>query len=242
MRAAPTESAQFNQWLRDRRLDTPSERYLLRREYAFVSRFVGNATQPGWLLEVCSGDGWIALPLHSRGLRVMGLDINPVPLNLLRKRANDMPLVLGNGIHLPFVAESLGCVVAIQCLHYLDTIRFLQECGRVLCNRGLLIFETLNRHSYKWVLKKLRRWLGLGPTADGYDRQLNIASCSQVLRGIREHGFEVQAVSGYGWIPFTRRSSSGLVEVIARIEKRLRLNRWYRISPRVLVGARKRVQ
>ena len=157
MGSAATDSAQSTQWLRDRRPDTPSERYLFRREYAFISRLLGDTTQPHRLLEVCSGDGWIALPLHSIGLRIVGLDINPVPLNVLRGRASDMPLVLGNGMRLPFVADSLGCVVAIQCLHYLDYIGFLQECSRVLCNDGLLIFETLNRHSYKWVLKKLRR-------------------------------------------------------------------------------------
>jgi ubiquinone/menaquinone biosynthesis C-methylase UbiE len=143
MGSATRDSAHFNQWLRDRRPDTPGERYLFRREYAFISRLLGDATQPHWLLEVCSGDGWLALPLHSTGLRIVGLDVNPVPLNVLRKRASDMPLVLGNGMRLPFAVESLGCVAAIQCLPYLDYIGFLQECSRVLCNGGLLIFDTM---------------------------------------------------------------------------------------------------
>jgi hypothetical protein len=99
--------------------------------------------------------------------------------------------------------------------------------------------STGNRHSYKWVLKKLRHCLGLGPTADWFDRQLNIASCGQVLRVIREYGFDIQAVSGYGWIPFTRSSGSELVDVMARVERRLWLDRWYGISPRILVGATK---
>lgn len=242
MGSAPTDSAQFDQWLRDRRADTPGERYLLRREYVFISRLVGDTPQQYWVLEVCSGDGWITLPLHRMGLQVAGLDINPVPLNLLWQRASDMSLVLGDGMRLPIAAESLGGVIAIQCLHYLDFVRFLQECGRVLCNGGLLIFETRNRHSYKWVLRKLRRCLGLGPTTDWFDRQLDIASCSQVLRVIREVGFDIQAISGYDWIPFSRRSGSALVDVMARVERGLRLDRWYGISPRILVAARKSLQ
>jgi SAM-dependent methyltransferase len=242
MEPVSKDSAQFTEWLRDRRFDTPSERYLFRREYAFVSQLLGDTSRPRWLLEVCSGDGWIALPLHGAGLRVMGLDINPVPLNLLRKRASDMPLVLGNGMRLPFSAGSLGGVVAIQCLYFLDYLSFLQECSRVLCKGGLFIFETLNRHSYKWGLKKLRRCLGLGPTAEWYDRQLNVAGCGQVLRVVRDYGFDIQAVSGYGWIPFTRKSGSGLVDAMARVERTLRLDRWYEISPRILVAARKSVQ
>jgi acetolactate synthase regulatory subunit len=65
---------------------------------------------------------------------------------------------------------------------------------------------------------------------------------SRVLRVIRDHGFDIQAVSGHGWIPFTRKSGSALVDVMARVERRLRLDRWYGISPRILVGARKSAQ
>jgi hypothetical protein len=71
---------------------------------------------------------------------------------------------------------------------------------------------------------------------------LNIAGCSKVLRAIRDHGFDIQAISGYGWIPFTRAGRSVLVDVMARVEGQLRLDRWYGISPQILVAARKRAQ
>ncbi len=97
---------------------------------------------------------------------------------------------------------------------------------------GLLIFDALNRHSYKWPLKLLSaRALAL-PSAN--------LSCNEILRTTIQHGFEIQAVRGYNWVPFTRHSDSALVSVTALVEEMLQLGHYYRISPKILVAARKR--
>ena len=154
-----SDSAQFEQWLHDKRPDVAMERYMLGRELAFVHHVLGATIQPRRLLEVCCGDGWITIPLHDNGISLVGLDFNPVPLEALRMQSGGLPLVLGDAMCLPFANGSIDSVVAIQCLHFLDRARFLQESSRIICDGGLLIFESLNRHSYKWLQRKLKRFL-----------------------------------------------------------------------------------
>jgi SAM-dependent methyltransferase len=233
------DSAQFGQWLRDKRPDVAMERYLLRRELTFVRRVLGGTIQPRRLLEVCCGDGWITIPLHATGFPAVGLDINLVPLGILRRQFSGLPLVLGDAMCLPFADGSLDCVVAIQCLHFLDRTRFLQECSRIMRSGGLLILESLNRHSYKWLQRRLRRCFSRSPSGAVSDKWVDILSCGEILREIAGHGFTTEAVSGYGWIPFARHSNSSWVGVMARVEQALRLERWYSISPRIIVAARK---
>ncbi|MDP8924332.1 MAG: class I SAM-dependent methyltransferase [Chloroflexota bacterium] len=61
----------------------------------------------------------------------------------------------------------------------------------------------------------------------------------EVLRAARDHDFEVRAVSGYTWLPFTRHSDSTLVRAAALVASALRLDRSYEISPKILVAARR---
>ncbi len=84
---------------------------------------------------------------------------------------------------------------------------------------------------YKWHLKnRVGRRLDL-PSAD--------LDYREVLRAAVDHGFEIRAVSGYNWVPFTRHSDSKLVRVAALVESALRLDRYYQISPKILVAARR---
>lgn len=219
--------------------DTTVGRYLLRREVAFIARSLGDATRPRRLLDLCCGSGSVTRLLHNTGLHVVGLDIDLVALGIFRRLSNQVPLVLGDALRLPLADGGLDCVVAIHCFDHLDRIQFLQECNRVLCNGGLLIFDSLNQHSYKWVLKRLRRSLGLDPPGNWSDKWINILSCGEVLRATANCGFEIQAVSGYNWVPFTQESDNNLVDTAALIEQALRLDCYYNISPRILIAARK---
>lgn len=239
MRSRPQDSVQLKHWSRDKRPDTAMERYLLQREQAFISRILGGTSRLEWLLDVCSGDGWIALPLHRMGLRTVGMDINPVPLALLRGRSNGVPLVQGNAMRLSFADDSLDCIVAIQCLHFLDRKRFLQECSRTIRRGGLLVLESLNRHSYKWLHRRLKSWLNRNPSGAVSAKWLRIPSYSEIVRAMTKHGFEIQAVSGYGWVPLPRHSDSSAVGTLASVERALQLGRWYCVSPRILLAARK---
>lgn len=171
----------------------------------------------------------------------MGLDISRRALDAFQQRSQDVPLVQGDVLCLPFARGSLDCVVAIHCFDHLDRIRFLQECSCVLRIGGLLIFDLVNRHSYKVILKRLRHWLSIAPTGNPSDKWIDVYSCREALSAIAHAGLDVQAVSGYGWIPFDVNSESKLVHVAARAEQVLRLATFPSVSPRVLVAARKQV-
>ena len=174
----------------------------------------------------------MALPLHNAGLNVVALEKDPVAVGAFQRRSNGIPLVMGDVLCLPFADGTFDSLVAIQCFEYFDHHQFLQESNRVVCNGGLLIFDALNRHSYKWPLKILSaRTLEL-PSAN--------LSCREILRATIDHGFDIQAVRGYNWVPFTRHSDSALVDVTALVEQTLRLGRYYSISPKILVSAKKR--
>ena len=250
--ARPRSSFQYDVTMG--RADTSMGRYLFQREFAFVKRFLGAAAQPHRLLEVGCGKGQITRALQEAGLQVVGLDIDPAALAICQSHSNATPLITGRMPHLPFADESFDCVIAIECVGYFAHRPFLQESNRVLSNGGLLIFDSENQRSYRWALRRL---LGRSATRQLkrlLDRVAEIdpartpkilaadykLSCREVLQATADSGFDIQAVSGYNWVPFDVRSDSALVGPAARVEQTLRLDRYYNISPWFLVAARKR--
>ncbi len=206
-------------------------RYLLRRELAFIQKALAGRPRPRLLLEIGCGSGRITLPLRTMGIEVMGVDMNMTALRVLRRQSATMPLVQCDAQMLPWPDGYFDCVIAIQCFDYFDRNRFFQECQRTLCPGGTLIFDTLNRQSYKWLLKML-----LGRSLDLPSANL---SYRQIAADAAAVGFEIHMVSGYNWVPFPRDSDSRLVSVAAYLEHALQLERYYRISPKILVAATK---
>ena len=212
--------------------DTTVGRYLFGREYAFISRVLGRGTCARTVLDLGCGSGRLTVPLRNAGHHVVGVDLSLVALRAFRRRSRGIPLVQGDTSNLPFADGSFDGVVAIQTLEFVEVSAFMRQCGRVLRPGGLLIFDALNRRSYKWHLKnRVGRRLEL-PSAD--------LDYRDVLRAVIHHELEILAVSGYNWLPFTRHSNSRLVRAAALVESTLRLDRYYRISPKILVAARRR--
>lgn len=213
--------------------DTTMGLYLREHELAFISRCLNGADKKFRLLDIGCGSGALALPLVDAGFNVVGVDPDVSALSLLQRHSKLTPLALGDSQRLPFADGSFGCVIAFQCLQYFDHRYFLAECNRVLCDGGLLIFQSLNRNNYKRAAKKLMgRFEDLGPF---YNR-----SCDEVLQATADYGFHVKIVRGYNWVPFDRFSNNALVDITAFMEKLLGLRRLYRISPWVLIAATKR--
>jgi SAM-dependent methyltransferase len=216
--------------------DTTVGRYLNQRESAFIRRIINNVPLPCQrIMDLACGSGGATLPLHQAGFNVIGTDVDPVALAAFQRRSQRVSLTWSNASHFPFANESFDCVIAIQCFEYFDQRRFFRECYRVLIGGGLLIFDAVNRHNYKRILKR-----SLGRTRDLH-RSFN-QSCGEVLRATIDYDFDIHAVSGYNWIPFDRYSNSRLVGLAAGIEQVLYLDRLYSFSPWVLVAARKRTR
>lgn len=213
---------------------TSMGRYLARHEEAFLDQFLAASPQSRKLLDVGCGNGRFALPLAKAGHNVVGLDIDIGALAALQRRSREIPLTIGDALHFPFANGSFDCIIAIQCLVYINNFHcFLQECHRILSHGGLLIFQAINRFNYKRGLKKLT---GRGTVDTSQSFNMN---SREILYTATEHGFSILAVSGYNWVPFDRRSASTLVGTAAWVEQKLQLAHYYRISPWILVAAKK---
>ena len=206
----------------------------------FISLLLEEVNQRARLIDVGCGSGCATLPLHDMGFQPLGLDINQLALMAFQQKSKDVPLVQGDALHLPIHNGSIGCVVATHLFEHVDRAQFLRECHRVLCDDGLLIFDAINRHSYKLTVKRLGRFLGLPLTGRPSDKWIDVFSCREVLQLIVRVGFDLQTISGYGWIPFSVDSDSRLVYAMASVERFLRLDSLPHVSPRILMAVRKR--
>jgi ubiquinone/menaquinone biosynthesis C-methylase UbiE len=215
----------------DKFRDTTMGQYLLRQEQAFLNRCLKNGREPQRILDVGCGSGRMTLPLHSRGFRVTGIDMNSVALNTLRQISDDIPIVMGDALRLPYADGSFELAVATQFIDYVPYRPALHEFWRVLSPGGLLVFDALNRDSYRWFVKIVsRRRLAL-PSAN--------LSYREILGGLMNTGFSIESIRGYNWVPFPRTSNSRLVGVAELGERSLLLPHLSRISPKVLIAARK---
>jgi len=216
--------------------DTSVGRRLLAREQAFVRQALDELNKPARLLELCACGGRVMLPLRDKTASLIASDIDHQAMTLFRHRSNDLPAITADAQHLPLAEASLDCVVAIQCLRYFDHDRFLRGCHRVLDRGGWLIIQAVNRRGYKRRLKELVRPAKRAEESGTFATQ-------EVLRMVREAGFEIQRVEGYNWPPFKadsgRFSDSRLVHLLDRLESSLGLGRFHNISPWILLAAQK---
>ena len=222
-----------------RRLDNRMDRSLLMREVEFVNKALENSSKPSTMLDLCCGVGEVSLMLQTRGFRTLGLDMNLLALTAFQQILQGEPLIQGDALHLPFGNGSLDIIVALHCFDLLDRVRFLQDCSRVLRSGGVLIFDALNSHSYKLILKRLQRYLiPLFPDTLN-DKWINVFSFQDVLQIVSRVGLSLDSAFGYGWAPFSVNSNNKLVNAVDTVERILQLDHYPHISPRFVVVTRK---
>lgn len=107
------------------------------------------ARQP--CLEIGVGTGRIALPLHDRGVKIVGMDIAAAMLGQMAANAggrSPVPLLRADATRLPVAAGTFGAVLAFHVLHLIPGWRVaVDESLRVLRPGGALIarFPTVGR-------------------------------------------------------------------------------------------------
>jgi 2-polyprenyl-3-methyl-5-hydroxy-6-metoxy-1,4-benzoquinol methylase len=203
--------------------------YLFEQEWAFITDVFHPTRSDTKTLEIACGSGRITESLRASGVNVIGVDLNLVSLRHLQRRVGNVPTLQVRVPALPFHAETFETIIACECLDYFDHRMFFAECYRLLRPDGMIIFDSLNRRSYKWLLKGL------------VGRRLNLPSSEltyqQVIADLKTAGFTIESVRGYNWQPFFRDSDTPLVGVAAQVEELLQCGRWYQVSPKILVAA-----
>jgi SAM-dependent methyltransferase len=95
------------------------------------------------VLEVGVGTGLLALPLHGRGVELVGLDLSPPMLGRLVEKAGGrppFPLVVADATRMPFPDEVFGAAYLRWVLHLIPDWRAaLAEVARVVAPGGVFV-------------------------------------------------------------------------------------------------------
>ncbi len=146
MKMNPVEKALVNSFWSRRRARSLTEKLL---------HYVEGDQKPEFL-DVGCGDGEVVDYIARRyGSRVVGIDIDPVQLELARKRINDLASVTfieADATSLPFADASFDVVLSFGVLqHIANWEDALKEISRVLRDRGYFLYadviypETITR-------------------------------------------------------------------------------------------------
>jgi ubiquinone/menaquinone biosynthesis C-methylase UbiE len=108
------------------------------------------------VLEIGSGNGINTYALTQTSARVVASDISIHQLKLLRRRINDVTVLVADMESLPFAANSFDAVVSAGSLSYGDPALVDAEIQRILRPGGIFIcVDSLNHNP----IYRLNRWL-----------------------------------------------------------------------------------
>ncbi|MEU7132472.1 class I SAM-dependent methyltransferase [Streptomyces sp. NPDC046261] len=134
-----------------------------------VEEIAGRPLSGARVADVGAGTGLATALLHARGARVVAVEPGDGMAAQFRRDLPGVPLVRGDGNHLPLATASLDFLTYAQSWHWTDPGRAVPEALRVLRPGGVLAlwwndFDT----SLPWLADqdaRLRRFFG-----DAYDR------------------------------------------------------------------------
>lgn len=103
-----------------------------------LRRLGGEVARPLRILDLGCGPGNTMRLLEGHGL-AFGLEYSTIALGVARRRGMRR-VVAGDGLALPFRAESMDCVVALEVVeHFADDVGVLREALRILRPGGVLV-------------------------------------------------------------------------------------------------------
>ncbi len=107
--------------------------------YDVLESAIGQPLLRADVLDVGAGTGIATRALAGRGANVVAVDAGPGVLAVLRSRSTSrVRAVVGDGNALPLRSGLFDLVTYAQSWHWVDAVRAMPECARVLRNRGVL--------------------------------------------------------------------------------------------------------
>lgn len=103
-----------------------------------VEELSGRPWQRARVADVGAGTGLATVHLRARGAHVVAVEPGPAMAAQFRLRLPEVPIVIGDGNHLPLASSSLDLVTYAQAWHWTDQQRSVPEALRVLRPGGAL--------------------------------------------------------------------------------------------------------
>jgi SAM-dependent methyltransferase len=161
----------------------------------------------GRLLEVGVGTGRIALPLHRRGRRIVGVDLSLPMLDRYRAKAAALglppPVVLrADATRLPFRDAVADAVLEVHVLHLVPAWRqALDEARRVLAPGGVVLVGRGGRDHGDGPRRQVRRrFEALAAAAGGGGRQrVGVDDDAQKVEALAALGGTVEHLEPVAW-------------------------------------------
>lgn len=205
--------------------------YLTKKEQDIIFSFLEDVNDK-LLLDICGGSGRFANPLYMKGGDIIVLDIDSVALSVLHKKNSAISLVQSDSQKLPFKNSIFDGILMIQSVEYIPDIDgLIEECSRVLKERGILLINFSNKNSYKRFRLKRKNYSSYyksyGITYGGFKEKLKRANLI------------IERAIGYNWAPVSRMSNCKLIPYFFALEELLRLEYLPSTSPWVFIIARK---
>jgi len=200
-------------------------RYRTKIETDFLLRHVGAPSQR--VLDMGGGSGRLGRELVTRGHRVTLIDKNPEAIALAKGKGIQHALVSDLA---DFNESNFDCAVCMEVIEYFtDCSPVISKANQVLKTGGTFVFCILNSKSWRFRLRALSN--------DGFNA--NAFTIEEIESCLKRHGFEVTEREGFQWSLARTASDSVFVDISARIEKSLGLQKWLSQSPWLLYACRK---
>lgn len=168
------------------------------------------------VLDLGCGGGILAEAMTLRGAQVTGLDAAPWAIEAARQHANQGGLVIDYVCEKleDYEAPTFDAIVCMEMLeHVTDPRLIIEHAARLLAPEGYLFLSTIHRtlQAYLSVVVVAEYLLNLLPRQT-HDFEKFIKP-SELASMVRDYGFEVLALKGMSYHPWTRQAK--LVDSVA---------------------------
>ena len=131
------------------------------------------------------------------------------------------------------INDSFSIILCIEAIgNFQNWEIFFNVIHKLLKDDGRFMFTYTNPSSWRFLLRKLKHW------KKGYYpyKEMELKVFKELLR---ECNFEIDSMEGMNWIPLSLASNSMFVTFFEKLEKLLRLKKWYSQSPWLLFSIKK---